>query len=73
LLLDKALIICTSEALRTVKINGDVSVGIEAKLRAEWSGVHIAVFVGDFYSLQNVQTVFGTHTASYSMGTGVLS
>jgi hypothetical protein len=73
LLLSKALIICTSEAPLTVKRSNDVSVGIETKLRAEWSVVHIAVGAGDFYFLQNVKTVFEDHIASYSMGTDVLS
>ena len=41
LLLAKALIICNSEAPRTVKRNSDVSVGVETRLRAKWSGVLI--------------------------------
>jgi len=40
LLLAKALIICTSEAPRTVKRSSDVSVGVETRLLAQWSEVH---------------------------------
>jgi hypothetical protein len=72
-LLDKALIICTSEAPQTVKRSSDVWGSTETKLRAQRSGVHIAVGAGDFYFVQNIQNIFAAHTASHSVGNGVLS
>ena len=42
-------------------------------LQAGRSGVRIPVGERDFVLLQNVQTGCGAHTASYSVGTEVLS
>jgi hypothetical protein len=44
--------------------------GIATRLQAAWCGVESPVEATDFSLLQNVQTNFGAHLASYSMGTG---
>jgi hypothetical protein len=46
-----------------------IEVGIEIKLRAEWSEARIPVGARDFCLHQNVQT--RSHPASYSIGAGV--
>lgn len=48
-------------------------VGIATKLLAERSGIRIQVGTIAFCLLQNVHTNSGVHSASYSMGSGVLS
>ena len=73
LLLSKPLIICTVKAPCTVKRSSNASVGIETRLRAGRSRFQIVVGATDFSLLQNIQTGAGAHTASYSLGTGVLS
>jgi hypothetical protein len=48
--------------------SGDSAVNIATRLGAEGSGVLIPVGATDF--LQNVETCYGSHTFSYSAGTG---
>jgi hypothetical protein len=51
----------------------DIVVIKEIMLWAEPSGVPALVGAKDFSLFQNVQTSSGSHSASYCMGTGVLS
>ena len=51
----------------------DSSASIATRLRAGRSGVRIPAEARDFSPLQNVGSGSGAHTASYSLGTSVLS
>jgi hypothetical protein len=51
----------------------DRVVGIVTRMWVGQSGVWIPAVAADFSHLQNVQTSYVRHPASYSMGTGVLS
>jgi hypothetical protein len=48
-------------------------VGIEARLQAGWSRVRILAGARDFSLFKNIQTVSGTHPASFSVAMGILS